>query len=57
MVSSSGMLVNKESTSGLAMYKLGSCLQISSSKENVPVTVYSFSVKGAKNGSKNFASL
>ena len=32
MVSSSGMLLNKESTSRLAIYKLGSCLQISSAK-------------------------
>ena len=54
---SSGMLVNKESTSGLAMYKLGSCLQLSSAKSNKPVTVYSISVKGAKSRSKNFTTL
>ena len=29
MISSSGMLLNKESTSRLAIFKLGSCLQIS----------------------------
>ena len=45
MVSSSRMLVNKESASGLAIYKFGSCLQTSSAKWNESVTVYSFSVK------------
>ena len=54
MVSSSGMLVNKESTSRLGIYKLGSYLQISSAKWNESVTVYSF---GVKNGSRNFANL
>ena len=57
MISSSGMLINKESTSRLAKNKLGSFSQISSAKWNETVTVYSFWVKGVKNGSKNFASL
>ena len=57
MVSSSEILVNKESTSRLAIYKLEICLQISSAKGNESVTVYSLSVKSVKNGSKNFASL
>ena len=57
IASSRGMLVNKESTSGLAMYKLRSCLRLSSAKSNKLVTVYSFSVKGVKNRSKNFATL
>ena len=52
MVSSNGMLVNKESTSRLVIFKLGSCLQISSAKSNEYVTVYSFWVNGIKNGSK-----
>ena len=47
------MLVNKESTFRLAIYKLRSFLQISSAKRNESVTVYSFSVKGVKKGSKN----
>ena len=45
MVSSCRMLVNKESTSRLAIYKFWSCLQTSSAKLNESVTVYSFSVK------------
>ena len=57
MVLYSGILVKKKSTSRLAIYKLGSCLQISSEKLNDSVTVYSCSVKGVKNGNKNFASL
>ena len=57
MVSSSEILVNKESTSRLAIYKLEICLQISSAKGNESVKVYSLSVKSVKNGSKNFASL
>ena len=55
-VSSSGILVNKESTPRLAIYKLESCLEISSAKWNESVTVYPLPVKGVKNG-KNFASL
>ena len=51
------MLVNKESTSWLAMYKVESCLQISSAKWNESMAAYSFLFKGVKNGSKNFASL
>ena len=55
MIFSSGMLINKESTSRLAKNKLGSFSQISSPKWNE--SVYSFWVKVVKNGSKNFASL
>ena len=60
-VSSSRMLVKKESISRPAIYKLGSFLQISAAKWNEPVTVYLFSAKGVKKkkkpGSKTFASL
>ena len=49
--------VNKKSTSRLAIYKLASCLQISSAKLNESVTVYSFRIKGTKNGSESFSSL
>ena len=54
---SSVISVYKESTSRLAIYKLGSCLQTSSEKRNEFVTVNPFSVKGGKNDSKMFASL
>ena len=57
MVLSRGMLVNKESTSRLAIYKLASCLLISSVKWNESVMVYVFWVKGFKNGNRIFASL
>ena len=57
IVLSSVISVYKESTSRLAIYKLGSCLQTSSEKRNEFVTVYPFSVKGGKNDSKMFASL
>ena len=51
------MLANKESISRLAIYKLGSSLQISEVKRNESVTMYSFLVKGVKDSSKTFASL
>ena len=57
MVLSSGILVNKESTSRLAKYKLGSCLQISSAIWNVSITVDLFWVESVKHCSKYFASL
>ena len=57
MFSFIGVLLNKESSSKLAIYKLGSWLQISSAKWNLFVTVYSFLDKSAKNGSKDFTSL
>ena len=50
MVSSSEILVNKESTSRLATYKLGPCLQMKN-EMSLSVTVYSFSVKDVKSGS------
>ena len=50
MVSSSEILVNKESTSRLAIYKLGPCLQMKN-EMSLSVTVYSFSVKDVKSGS------
>ena len=53
----SGILVNKKSTSRLAIYKLGSCLQISSEKYESLMMVYLFSVKDVENGSSNYASL
>ena len=49
-----GMLLNKETTSRLAIYKLASCLQISSEKWNDSVTVCLFSAEGVKSGSKRF---
>ena len=55
MVSSMGILVNKESKSRLAMCKLESCCQISSWNESM--TVNSLTVEGVKNFSKNFANL
>ena len=51
MVVSSGILVSKELTTRLAIYKLEPCLQISSAKWNESVTVYSFWVRGVTNGS------
>ena len=57
MVSFRGIFVNKESTSRLAMCKLGSCWQISSAKWNESVAVYSLSVEGVKNCSEDFANL
>ena len=51
-VSSSRMLVKKESISRPAIYKLGSFLQISAAKWNEPVTVYLFSAKGVKKKKK-----
>ena len=53
MVSSKGILVNKVSTSILAMCKLESCWQISSAKWNESITVNSLAVEGVKNFSKN----
>ena len=57
MVSSKGILVNKESTSRLAMCNLESCWQIYSAKWNESMTVNSLAVEGVKNFSKNFANL
>ena len=57
MVSSRGIFANKESTSRLAMCKLGSCWQTSSAKWNESMTVYSLAVEGVKNFSENFANL
>ena len=57
MISSSGILVNKKSTSRPTIYKLGSWLQISSEKLSESVTVYFCSVRGVQNGNITFASL
>ena len=54
MVSSMGILVNKESKSRLAMSKLESCWQISSWNESMTVNSLT---EGVKNFSKNFANL
>ena len=55
MFSSRGMLINKESTSRLARYKLGSSLNSYSKKMKWSVTVYSSSAKGFKNGNNNLS--
>ena len=55
MVSSRGIFVNKESTSRLAMCKLKSCWQISSTKWNESMTLYSLVVVGVENFGKSFA--
>ena len=57
MVSSNGVLLNKESTSRLVLYKLKSCWQISSAKWNESMPVNLLAVEGVKNFSKNFANL
>ena len=48
MVLSRGIFVNKESTSRLAMCKLGYCWQISYAKWNQSATIYSLVVEGLK---------
>ena len=55
MVLFSGIFVNKESTSRLAMCKLKSCWQISSAKWNESMTLYSLVVVGVENFGKSFA--
>ena len=52
MVFSTGILVNKESTSRLAMCKLESCWQISSAKWNEWMTLNSLAVEGLKTSGK-----
>ena len=54
MVSSTEMLVKRLFTSKLAMIHLSSKLATSSANENEPWTVYSWSVKGDKIGTKTF---
>ena len=57
IISSSGMLINKESTSRLAIYKLRSSLNSYSKKMKWSVTVYLSSAKGFKNGNNNLGTL
>ena len=57
IVSSSGMLVKRESTSRLPIKNSESCSTISSAKANESFTVYSFLVKDFKTGARNFATL
>ena len=57
IVSSSGMLVNREWTSRLPMKNWESCSTISSAKTNESFTVYSLLVKDFKIGTRNFANL
>ena len=55
-MSSSGMFVNKEPTSGLAICKFGSCVK-TSTKWSVLMTLFSLFVSnGVKNGIGNFPS-
>ena len=57
MVPSNGMLVNRLSTSKLAMIQLASKLATSSANENESWAVNSLTVKGNKIGTKNFTRL
>ena len=57
IVSSSGMLVNKESTSRLPIKSAGSCSTISSAKANKLFTVYLLLAKDFKIDTTNFAKL
>ena len=55
IVSSSGVLVNKESISQLPIKTSESCSTISSAKASVSFTVYSSIVKDFKIDTRNFA--
>ena len=57
MVSSSGMLVKRLSTSRLAITQSGSSFTTSSEKENESWTVKSLTAKGDKKRTKKFARL
>ena len=57
MAWSRGVVVNKESTSRLAICKLGSSWQVSSVKWNEWMTVYSLNVEGVKKFNENFTNL
>ena len=57
IVSSSGILVNKDWMSNEAMYKLVLLLRISFENENESLTVYSLMVNSLSIGTKNFAKL
>ena len=55
IVSSSGMLVKRESTSRLSIKNSESYSTISSAKADEPFTVYSLLVKDFKIGTRNLA--
>ena len=57
IVSSSGILVNKDWMSNEAMYELVLLLRISFENENESLTVYSLMVNSLSIGTKNFAKL
>ena len=57
VVSSSGILVNKDWVSNKAIYKLLHLLPISFGNENESLTVYSLLVNSLSIGTKNFAKL
>ena len=57
IVSSSGMLVKRESTSRLPIKNSESCSTISSAKVKESFTVYSLLIKDFKIGTRNFADL
>ena len=57
IVSSSGILVNKDWMSNEAIYKLVLLLRISFENENESLTVYSLMVNSLSIGTKNFAKL
>ena len=57
ILSSKGILGNKESTFRLAMCKLESCRRTSWSKWNESMTVKLLAGEGVKNVSKNYANL
>ena len=57
IVSSSGLLVKRESTSRLPIKNSEPCSTIYSAKANETLTVYSLLVKDFKIGTRNFANL
>ena len=57
IVSSSGVLVNKDWMPNAAIYKLVLLLRISFENENESLTVYSLMVNSLSIGTKNFAKL
>ena len=57
IVSSSGILVNKDWMSNEAIYKLVLLLRISFENENESLTVYSLMVNSLSIGTKSFAKL
>ena len=57
MMSSPEIIVNKESTSKLAIHRFGSCLQIHSAKLYESLMVQLFTSKSVESGRKTFASL